>query len=61
VELAPGATDGEAQRAAAARELQHHIKSRVGVSTAVEVTSPFSLERVVVGKARRVFDRRPKE
>jgi len=61
VELDPGAGDGETQRASAARELQHHIKSRVGVSTAVEVTEPFSIERVVVGKARRVFDRRPKE
>jgi phenylacetate-CoA ligase len=38
--------------------LQHQIKSLVGVSAAVEVMPPFAIERVIVGKARRVIDKR---
>ena len=55
VEAAPG----EADRAAAARELQHHIKSVVGVSARVNVCDPGVLPRSE-GKARRVIDNRPK-
>jgi phenylacetate-CoA ligase len=61
VELEPQADRADEVRARAAAELQHHIKSYIGVSTTVEVTAPFAIERVVVGKARRVIDRRPKD
>ncbi len=39
---------------------QHRIKTLVGVSTRVLVMSPDSIERTLVGKAKRVFDQRPK-
>ncbi len=42
------------------RELQHRIKTLVGVSTTVDVGLPESVERTLVGKARRVIDKRPK-
>lgn len=61
VELEPQADRADEVRGRAAAELQHHIKSYIGVSTTVEVTAPFAIERVVVGKARRVVDRRPKD
>jgi phenylacetate-CoA ligase len=38
--------------------LQHRIKTLVGVNTTVEVLPPNSIERTLVGKARRVVDRR---
>ena len=41
-----------------ARELQHRAKSLIGISALVEVLDPLSIERVAVGKAKRVFDRR---
>ena len=44
---------------AAAKDLQHHIKSFIGISTKVNVLAPNSIERSM-GKARRVIDRRPK-
>jgi phenylacetate-CoA ligase len=56
VERAPGA-EGAAE--AAARELQHHIKSVVGVSARVTVCEPGALPRSE-GKAKRVIDKRPK-
>ena len=43
-----------------ARELQHRIKTLCGVSTRVHVGAPDSVERTLVGKARRVVDKRPK-
>jgi phenylacetate-CoA ligase len=43
-----------------ARELQHRIKTLVGVSMKVDVGLPDSIERTLVGKARRVVDKRPK-
>ena len=46
------------RRAALARELQHRAKSLIGISAQVEVLDPQSIERVTIGKARRVFDRR---
>ncbi|RYE75411.1 MAG: phenylacetate--CoA ligase, partial [Hyphomicrobiales bacterium] len=58
VEAMPHANDANA-RAASARELAHHIKSVVGVSTKIEVGDPDSVERSA-GKARRVVDNRPK-
>ena len=48
------------QKEALAKELTHHIKSLIGVSAKVQVGEPFSIERVTIGKARRVIDRRPK-
>jgi phenylacetate-CoA ligase len=58
VEAAVDAAAPEA-RAAAARELAHHIKSVVGVSSRIEVRDPGAVERSA-GKARRVVDNRPK-
>jgi phenylacetate-CoA ligase len=46
--------------AALARELEHHIKTFVGVSTTVKVLAPNGIERTLTGKARRVIDARPK-
>jgi phenylacetate-CoA ligase len=48
-----------ADRAAVARELQHRIKTLIGVSTRVDVLDPNGIERSQ-GKARRVIDQRPK-
>jgi phenylacetate-CoA ligase len=61
VEMKPehaGAPD--ALRQAAAWELQHHIKSYIGITTKVEVVDQGCIERSV-GKARRVVDKRPKD
>ncbi len=58
VELLP--THIGADRAALAAELQHHIKSLIGVSARVDVGAPDSIERTLVGKARRVLDQRPR-
>ena len=56
-EIQPAHAD--ADRAAIAQELQHRIKTLIGVSTTVEVGDPDSIERSL-GKARRVIDQRPK-
>jgi len=42
------------------RSLEHSIKTYVGVSTKVRVMAAGSIERSQ-GKAKRVFDKRPKE
>jgi phenylacetate-CoA ligase len=49
-----------ADREAIARDVQHRIKTLIGVSTTVDVGLPDSIERTLVGKARRVIDKRPK-
>ncbi len=49
-----------ADRAVVAGLLQHRIKTLIGVSTTVSVGAPDSIERTLVGKARRVIDKRPK-
>jgi phenylacetate-CoA ligase len=49
-----------AAREAIAHDLQHRIKTLIGVSTTVSVGAPDSIERTLVGKARRVIDKRPK-
>jgi phenylacetate-CoA ligase len=54
---APAAT--EAERAAEAQQLEHHIKSYIGISADVRVVEPGKVERSQ-GKARRVIDLRPK-
>ncbi len=43
-----------------AKHLQHRIKTLIGVSTRVEIGAPNSIERTLVGKARRVVDLRNK-
>ena len=57
-ELAP--EHRQVDRDAVAHELQHRIKSLIGVSARVDVGLPESIERTLVGKARRVVDKRPK-
>ena len=42
------------------RELQHCIKTYVGVTTRVTLMPPQGIERTLTGKARRVVDKRPK-
>jgi len=46
-----------AARSRLERELQHHIKSSIGIATHVRVCDPGTIERST-GKARRVVDRR---
>jgi phenylacetate-CoA ligase len=41
-------------------ELQHHIKTFIGISTKVSVLPADSIERTAVGKAKRVIDKRAK-
>ena len=48
-----------AARAASAKELAHHIKSVVGISTRIDVRDPGGVPRSE-GKAKRVVDNRPK-
>ncbi|MEG1736262.1 MAG: phenylacetate--CoA ligase, partial [Comamonas sp.] len=40
--------------------VQQRIKTLIGISTAVEVLGADSIERTLVGKARRVIDKRPR-
>jgi phenylacetate-CoA ligase len=47
-------------RTAAARDLTHRIKSRIGVATEVTVVEPGRVDRSL-GKAKRIVDLRPKE
>ncbi|WP_018001580.1 phenylacetate--CoA ligase PaaK [Paracoccus sp. N5] len=58
VECAEAMADADA-RAKSAKELAHHIKSVVGVSTRIEVKDPNGIARSE-GKAKRVIDNRPK-
>lgn len=53
--LAPDAVEAQA------RELQHCIKTYVGVTTRVRLLPPQGIERTLTGKARRVVDGRPKQ
>jgi phenylacetate-CoA ligase len=57
VEVSPAAPLDAAARQRAAQELQHHIKSMVGISAEVQVRDAGSIQRSV-GKAQRVIDRR---
>jgi phenylacetate-CoA ligase len=45
---------------ALARDLQHRIKTYIGVTTAVTLLPAQGIERSLTGKARRVVDKRPK-
>ncbi|MBX9962044.1 MAG: phenylacetate--CoA ligase [Burkholderiales bacterium] len=60
VELEATADRADSNRQRLAGELQHRIKNLIGVTARVEVTQPFAIERVTVGKAKRVVDNRPK-
>ncbi|CAJ48997.1 phenylacetate--CoA ligase PaaK [Bordetella avium] len=50
----------EGERAALGKELQHAVKSYIGVSARVQVAEVGLVERTLTGKARRVVDKRPK-
>lgn len=58
VECLPDAASEDARKHSA-KELAHHIKSIVGISTLVDVMLPGSILRSE-GKAKRVIDNRPK-
>jgi len=60
VELRPDQAGDPSLAEAASRDLQHHIKSLVGITTRIRVLAPDSIERSM-GKAKRVIDLRPKE
>ena len=49
-----------AQREAIGHDVAHHIKSLIGVTTKIHVVETDMIERTVVGKAKRVIDKRPK-
>jgi len=49
-----------ADRVAVSGALQQRIKTLIGVSATVSVGAPDSIERTLVGKARRVIDKRPR-
>ena len=51
----------EADKSNISKELQHRIKTNVGVSTSVNVMLFDTLPRTQVGKAMRVIDKRPKQ
>jgi phenylacetate-CoA ligase len=42
------------------KQLQHNIKSLIGVTCEVHVVEEGKVERTLVGKAKRVIDKRPK-
>ena len=54
------ASMSDSLRSEIAKELQHHIKTNVGVSTRVTVMHFEGIPRTLVGKAKRVIDERPK-
>jgi phenylacetate-CoA ligase len=50
----------QANRDDVAAALRHRIKTLIGITTKVDVGMPGTLERTLVGKARRVVDQRKK-
>jgi phenylacetate-CoA ligase len=58
-EARPDAAD-ELTRAAARRDLSHHVKSRIGITTKVRVVEPGQVDRSL-GKAKRIVDLRAKD
>lgn len=56
-ELSDAMSDG--LRSEISKELQHHIKTNVGVSTRVTVMHFEAIPRTLTGKAKRVIDERP--
>ena len=59
-ELQPDAGCSDGERSEIAKWVQHRIKTLVGISTAVRVFDPNTIERTQTGKARRVIDQRPR-
>jgi len=59
VEARAGAAD-RTTRESAGRDLARHIKSRIGITTDIQVREPEALERSL-GKAKRVIDLRPRD
>jgi phenylacetate-CoA ligase len=60
VELKAEHTNASAsERQESVKELQHHIKSFIGISTRIDIVEAGGIERSV-GKAKRVIDKRPK-
>ncbi|WP_326544149.1 phenylacetate--CoA ligase PaaK [Pseudorhodoferax sp.] len=59
-EMQPQASASEAERQAIAAWVQQRMKTLIGLSATVRVFAPDSIERTQTGKARRVFDTRPK-
>jgi phenylacetate-CoA ligase len=50
----------ESRRREIGADVKHHIKALVGVTADVHVVETDKVERTLVGKARRVIDKRPK-
>jgi phenylacetate-CoA ligase len=50
----------QTDRTGVSHALRERIKTLIGVSATVSVGAPDSIERTLVGKARRVIDKRPK-
>ena len=48
------------QRDAIGHDVAHHIKSLIGVTAKVHVMETDKVERTLIGKAKRVIDKRPK-
>jgi phenylacetate-CoA ligase len=57
-ELQPGVVLSGEEHQAVTHWVTHRIKTLVGISTRVEVLPTDSIERTLVGKARRVIDQR---
>ena len=57
-ELQPGVSTAE--RTDITGWVRHRIKTLVGISCDIDVLNPDSIERTLVGKARRVIDQRPR-
>lgn len=55
------ANASDAEITAIARELQHHIKTNIGITTKVSVLGVEAIPRTLTGKAKRVIDERPKQ
>lgn len=51
---------GQAERDSLSQQLQHAVKSYIGVSARVQVAECGFVERTLTGKARRVVDKRPR-
>jgi phenylacetate-CoA ligase len=50
----------QARRDELGAALRHRIKTLIGITTTVDVGMPGTLERTLVGKAKRVVDKRAK-
>jgi phenylacetate-CoA ligase len=50
----------QAYRDVIGNDVAHHIKSLIGVTAKVHVTETDKVERTLIGKAKRVIDKRPK-